>query len=102
MRKSILALALVFALTLIRVTAQTSSVAQYLEEVKALQNRPDTIAALAYIDKTRDAIKREWIAITEINAPSGQEKQRAAYLEKLLKKLKLKEIHRDAVGNLIA
>ncbi|HEX8891606.1 MAG TPA: M20/M25/M40 family metallo-hydrolase [Pyrinomonadaceae bacterium] len=102
MRKSSLALALVFALTSIQATAQTSSVAQYLEEVKALQNRPDTIAALAYIDKTRDAIKREWIAITEINAPSGQEKQRAAYIEKLLKKLKLKEIHRDAVGNLIA
>jgi tripeptide aminopeptidase len=102
MRKSILALALVFALTSIQATAQTSSVAQYLEEVKALQNRPDTIAVLAYIDKTRDAIRREWIAITEINAPSGQEKQRAAYIEKLLKKLKLKEIHRDAVGNLIA
>jgi acetylornithine deacetylase/succinyl-diaminopimelate desuccinylase-like protein len=102
MRKSTVALALVFALTLIRVTAQTSSVAQYLEQVKALQSRPETIAALAYIDKTRDRIMREWIAITEINAPSGQEKQRAAYIEKLLKKLNLKEIHTDAVGNLIA
>src|ERR1043165_5876599 len=102
MRKSTVALALVFALTLIRVTAQPSSVAQYLEQVKALQSRPETIAALAYIDKTRDRIMREWIAITEINAPSGQEKQRAAYIEKLLKKLNLKEIHTDAVGNLIA
>jgi tripeptide aminopeptidase len=102
MRKSTVALVLVFALTSIQATAQTEGSAQYLEEVKALQNRPETIAALAYIDKTRAAIMREWIAITEINAPSSQERQRAAYIEKLLKKLKLKEIHRDAVGNLIA
>ena len=102
MRKSTIALVLIFALTSIQATAQTSSVAEYLEQVRALQNRPDTIAALDYIDKTRDQIMREWIAITEINAPSGQERQRAAYIEKLLKKLRLQEIHRDAVGNLIA
>src|SRR5947208_9670816 len=102
MRKSTIALALIFALTSIRATAQTASGAQYLEQVKALQSRPETTSALAYIDKTRAEIMREWIAITEINAPSGQERQRAAYIEKLLKKLKLKDIHYDAVGNLIA
>jgi tripeptide aminopeptidase len=102
MRKSTFVLAVISVLTSIHVMAQTERVAQYLEQVKALQNRPDVIAALAYIDKTRDQIMREWIAITEINAPSGQERQRAAYLEKLLKKLKLKEIHYDGAGNLIA
>jgi acetylornithine deacetylase/succinyl-diaminopimelate desuccinylase-like protein len=102
MRKSTIALALIFALTSIRAIAQTDQSAQYLEQVKALQSRPETTSALAYIDKTRAEIMREWIAMTEINAPSGQERQRAAYIEKLLKKLKLKDIHYDAVGNLIA
>ncbi|HUQ32624.1 MAG TPA: M20/M25/M40 family metallo-hydrolase, partial [Pyrinomonadaceae bacterium] len=54
------------------------------------------------IDKTRDRILHEWIELTEINAPSGQERERAEYIRKLLKKLKLKDIRYDSVGNLIA
>jgi acetylornithine deacetylase/succinyl-diaminopimelate desuccinylase-like protein len=41
-------------------------------------------------------------AITEINAPSGQEEQRASYLEKLLRTYKLQDIHYDTARNLIA
>ncbi|HYJ47407.1 MAG TPA: M20/M25/M40 family metallo-hydrolase [Pyrinomonadaceae bacterium] len=104
MRKSSLALALIlsFASTPAATAQEAPTVAQDVEQVRALQNRPATIAALDYIDKTREQIQREWIALTEINAPSGQEKQRATYIEKLLKKLKLKEIHYDGAGNLIA
>jgi len=44
----------------------------------------------------------EWSTITEINAPSGQERERASYLEKLLRTYKLQDIHYDAAHNLIA
>ena len=43
---------------------------QYLDQVKALQNLAEVKAAAAYIDQNREQILREWIAITEINAPS--------------------------------
>ena len=58
-------------------------------------------AAFDHIDKNRDAILREWIAITEINAPSKQEQERAKFIESLLRKHKL-EIRYDSAGNLIA
>ena len=94
-------LALVIALASIRIMAQTETVAPDIEQVKALQNRPETIAAFNFIDQTRASILREWTAITEINAPSGLEKERAAYIQKLLKSMKLKDVHYDSVGNLI-
>lgn len=71
------------------------------DEVKAVQDDPRVKAAFDYIDKDRDAILREWIAITEINAPSKHEQERAKYIESLLRKHKL-EIRYDEVGNLIA
>ena len=58
-------------------------------------------AAFEHIDKTREEILREWIAITEINAPSKHEQERAKFIESLLRKHKL-EIRYDAAGNLIA
>jgi acetylornithine deacetylase/succinyl-diaminopimelate desuccinylase-like protein len=102
MRKSSRTLALIIVLVFIHTPVQSQTNAQYLEQVRTLQNRQDVLAAYAHIDKTRERILHEWIEITEINAPSGQEKERAAYLEKLLKKLKLKDVHYDSVGNLIA
>ncbi|HEX2270449.1 MAG TPA: M20/M25/M40 family metallo-hydrolase [Pyrinomonadaceae bacterium] len=70
-------------------------------EVKAIQDDPRVKAAFDYIDKDRDAILREWIAITEINAPSKHEQERAKFIESLLRKHKL-DIRYDEVGNLIA
>ena len=102
MSKSTIALALILSLVTIRASAQNETVAQLTEQAKALQSRPEVAAALDYIDKSRASILREWTAITEINAPSGQEKERARYIEKLLKKMNLKQIHYDSVGNLIA
>jgi tripeptide aminopeptidase len=73
----------------------------HADQVKTIQEDPRVKAAFAYIDKDRDYILREWIAITEINAPSKQEQERAKYVESLLRKHKL-EIRYDAVGNIIA
>jgi tripeptide aminopeptidase len=83
-------------------SAQVKSVTQYIDEVRALSNRSEVIAAGDYVDRTHESIVREWIAITEINAPSGQEQPRAKYVEGLLRKYQLDDIHYDSVGNLIA
>ena len=71
------------------------------DHVKSVQEDPRVKAAFDYIDRDRDGILREWIAITEINAPSKQEQERARYIEKLLRKHKL-DIRYDSAGNLIA
>src|ERR1700738_5277784 len=49
--------------------AQVNSVAQYIEQIQALSNRTQIRAANDYIDGNHESILREWIAITEINAP---------------------------------
>ncbi|HJZ82200.1 MAG TPA: M20/M25/M40 family metallo-hydrolase [Pyrinomonadaceae bacterium] len=84
------------------IKSQVKTVAEYLEDVKALANRVDTKAANDYLDKNHDSILREWIAIAEINAPSGQEQPRAKYIESLLRAFHLDDVHYDAAGNLVA
>jgi tripeptide aminopeptidase len=101
MRKPIPVLAVLFLL-MTSAPAQVKSVAQYIQQVQALSNRPDVQAANDYIDRNHESIVREWIAITEINAPSGQEQPRAKYVESLLRKYHLDDIHYDSTGNLIA
>jgi tripeptide aminopeptidase len=81
---------------------QVKTIPQYIDEVKALSNRPEVKAADNYLDRHRESILREWIAITEINAPSGHEQQRARYIERLLRTYHLDDIHYDSAGNLIA
>lgn len=71
------------------------------DDVKATQEDARVKAAFDYIDKDREAILREWIAITEVNAPSKREQERAKFIESLLRKHKL-DIRYDEVGNLIA
>ncbi len=87
---------LVILLLSIGVSAQTPA-----EVVKTIQDDARVKAAFEYIDKDRDGILREWIAITEVNAPSKQEQERARFIEGLLRKHKL-EIRYDEAGNLIA
>ena len=65
-------------------------------------SRAEVIKAFEHVDKSRHEILREWSTITEINAPSGKERERAAYIEKLLRQHGLQEIHYDSAGNLIA
>ena len=73
----------------------------HAEEVKAIQEDARVKAAFNHIDRDRDSILREWIAITEINAPSKHEQERAKFIESLLRKHKL-DIRYDSAGNLIA
>ncbi|HKO98660.1 MAG TPA: M20/M25/M40 family metallo-hydrolase [Pyrinomonadaceae bacterium] len=79
--------------------AQTPS--PLADRVKAIQDNPKVKAANDYIDRERASILREWVEITEINAPSGHEQARARHLEKLLRGY-LDNVYYDAVGNLIA
>jgi tripeptide aminopeptidase len=81
---------------------QSSSPPQQLEEANRLLKRPDVIAAFANVDGSKDAILKEWAAITEINAPSGKEHERALFLEKILRGLRLDDVHFDQTGNLVA
>jgi tripeptide aminopeptidase len=101
MRKSIFTLVLLAIATTLA-PAQVKTVAQYIEQVQALANRAEVKAANEYVDRNHESIMREWIAITEINAPSGQEQQRAKYIESLLRKYHLDDIHYDSAGNLVA
>src|SRR5918996_5749578 len=94
--RSILSILLLILSILSNISAQTPA-----DEVKAIQDDARVQAAFDHIDKDRDAILREWIAITEINAPSKHEQERAKYIESLLRKHKL-EIRYDSAGNLIA
>jgi tripeptide aminopeptidase len=74
----------------------------YDEQAKTLLARPEIRAAFADVDRSRDAILKEWIAITEINAPSGKEQARAEYIERLLQGYKSVEVRRDTAGNIVA
>ena len=97
MRFILLILSILFIASTTAVS-QSPSPADY---VKTVQDDARVMAAFDHIDKNHDAILREWIAITEINAPSKHEQERAKYIESLLRKHKL-EIRYDSVGNLIA
>lgn len=101
MRRLIPLLALLFFVNS-TIPAQVKTVTEYFADVQALANRADTKAANDYIDRNRENILREWIAITEINAPSGQEQPRAKYIESLLRTYGLDDIHYDSAGNVIA
>ncbi|HYO90270.1 MAG TPA: M20/M25/M40 family metallo-hydrolase [Pyrinomonadaceae bacterium] len=102
MRRLTYVFVLILSLLAQSVRAQAQTVVQYNEQAQALLNHPQVKSAFDSIERNRDSILREWIAITEINAPSGHEKERAAYIEKLLRKYNLRDIRYDAAGNLIA
>jgi acetylornithine deacetylase/succinyl-diaminopimelate desuccinylase-like protein len=98
---SLLKIVLIFFISITASQQAFSQTTSYADQVRTLQESSRIKAANEYIDKTRDQILREWIAITEINAPSKQEQERAKYLEGLLRKYKL-DIRYDSAGNLIA
>src|SRR5918912_355375 len=75
---------------------------QQLEEANRLLKRPDVVAAFADVDKSKAAILKEWTQLTEINAPSGHEHERALAIERILRGLKLDDVHFDRTGNLVA
>jgi len=102
MRRIFLLCCFAALITAAEVRAQVKPVAEYIDQVQAISNRTDLKSANDYVDRNHDAILREWIAITEINAPSGHEQERAKYIEGLLRTYHLDDVHYDSAGNLIA
>ena len=99
----LLALCLALCCCGARALAQTPGAGQpYDERARALLASPGVRAAFAHVERERDAILKEWIAITEINAPSGKEGARAEYIEGLLRGYRSLEVRRDGAGNLVA
>ncbi|HEX8291574.1 MAG TPA: M20/M25/M40 family metallo-hydrolase, partial [Pyrinomonadaceae bacterium] len=82
--------------------AQNGAGQPYDDRVRALLARADVRAAFADVERNREAILKEWIAITEINAPSGKEAERAAFIERLLRGYGSLDVRRDSAGNVVA
>lgn len=83
-------------------SAAGQTVSPIAVRVQAIQADPKVKAAMDHIDRSRAYILKEWIEITEINAPSGHEQDRARHMEKLLRSYKLSSVSFDSAGNLIA
>ncbi|HKS43330.1 MAG TPA: M20/M25/M40 family metallo-hydrolase [Blastocatellia bacterium] len=91
------------ALACVALVIGASAGAQDLNaEAKRIMERADVKRAFDYIEAHRDEILAEWKTITEINAPSGKERERAEYVKKLLESYKLDKVYTDAKGNCIA
>jgi tripeptide aminopeptidase len=84
------------------VSGQPVQTVDFSAQVKAIQDNAQMKSAVDYLEKERAGILQEWSDITEINAPSKHEQERAAYIESLLKKYRLHEVRYDSAGNLIA
>src|SRR5437870_6201937 len=90
---------LVWATVLIgsRVNAQ-----DLIAQATRTMERADVKRAFDYVDAHKDQILGEWIGLTEINAPSGKERDRATAVKRILETCKLDSISYDSKGNLIA
>ena len=97
MKRTIVALAFAALLPGSNVIAQDLTA-----EARQTMDRPEVKRAFDYVDTQKEQILAEWIALTEINAPSGKERERAEAVRKLLAPLKLDKVYYDAKGNLIA
>src|SRR5947207_4665524 len=71
-------------------------------DARRTMERADVKRAFDHVEAHKDQILTEWIALTEINAPSGKERQRAEAVRKALQSLKLDKVYYDSKGNLIA
>lgn len=71
-------------------------------EATRLAAQPELKSAFQQIDADRQKILDEWIALTEINSPSGKERQRAEAVRAILERCKLDRVYYDSKGNLVA
>ncbi len=99
---SLLMAALILVSHLITVRTFAQNLADIASQVKEIQANVKVRAATDHIDKNREGILREWIAITEVNAPSGHEQERAKFIERILRTSKQLNVRYDSAGNLIA
>lgn len=65
----------------------------------SIAEKPALKKAFAHIDATQDAIQAEWIKLTEIPAPSKEEKLRIEYMKAAMARVGLADIQQDAIGN---
>ena len=94
---------LIISLAVVVLLFAGSTAAQDLTpQAREIMARPDLARAFAHVEATRDRILGEWRALTEINAPSGKEHERAEAVRKLLATCKLDKVYFDSNGNLIA
>lgn len=85
-----------------RPTAAPEPSPETVRRVERLLASPPVTAAFAWIDANRDPLLAAWRHLTEIEAPSGKEQERAAEVERLLRAIPAIEVSRDDVGNVIA
>ncbi|MEK6320146.1 MAG: M20/M25/M40 family metallo-hydrolase [Acidobacteriota bacterium] len=97
MKRRLAALVSTALLLASNVTAQ-----DWTADARRMMERADVKRAFDHVDAHKDQILAEWIALTEINAPSGKERERAEAVRKLLASCKLDKVYYDAKGNLIA
>ena len=97
MRKSMAALMLSAVLIGSSVSAQ-----DLLADARRMIERADVKRAFSHVDAHKEQILAEWIALTEINAPSGKERERAEAVRKRLESYRLDRVYYDTKGNLIA
>ena len=95
-------LALAVGLSWMSLALASEARGQLTRQVKAMMTEPQVKAALDYIDEDRARTLREWRELTEINAPSGHERERASRIEQILRGYNLQEIYYDRTGNLVA
>lgn len=86
----------------ILLTAASENAQDLTADAKRIVERAEVKKAFDYVETNRDQILAEWIRLTEINAPSGKEHQRAEAVRKILEGCKLDKIYYDSRGNLIA
>jgi acetylornithine deacetylase/succinyl-diaminopimelate desuccinylase-like protein len=65
----------------------------------SLLDRPDVRTALQSVDGRSAGIVDEWIKLTEMPAPTGQEQARAAYIRGEMQQLGLSDIKTDDISN---
>jgi tripeptide aminopeptidase len=65
----------------------------------SLLERADMQTALRSVDARAAGIVDEWITLTEVPGPTGQEQTRAAYIRNEMQKLGLSDIRTDDISN---
>ena len=91
------------ALAIATLLMGSTAIAQDLNTQAArLMGRADVKRAFDHIDSHKDQILAEWISLTEINSPSGKERERAEAVRKALASCNLDKVYYDSKGNLIA
>ena len=98
----ILPLLLILGTVACRSTSVTPLPSPELPRVTELAARPSVKAAFEHVEQERERILAEWIALTEINAPSSHEAERAAQVDKMLREIGGLEVSRDSAGNVLA